>query len=242
MELFILQALLTFKQTHTCEQSYFHLTGQTVFSTKATRTLCFSFIFTLVLWILNRLLFNVRCIIFHFFHVIVKICVVFVVELNLRAILVKYGRELTHMHPLQIGKNISTWISNYMFPPHVRCCHIPIVLRACKNLCCICGGTNREVLPLKYGREFTLTRYMHPLHNTTTIIKHTPLTKNKNKPTRTCRQHHCGCKFHWSYDCSYIDYTKDEHKDGKTGIIFPCLAGKSCYVLLRLFLAIFEVK
>ena len=46
---------------------------------------------------------------------------------------------------------------------NVRCCHIPFVLRACKNLCCICGGTNREVIPVKYGRELTLTRYMHPL-------------------------------------------------------------------------------
>ena len=44
-------------------------------------------------------------VIFHLFYVIVKICVVFMVELNLRAIPVKYGRELIHMLPLQIGKN-----------------------------------------------------------------------------------------------------------------------------------------
>ena len=42
---------------------------------------------------------------------------------------------------------------------NVRCCHIPFVLRAYKNLCCICGGTNREVIPVKYGRELTLTHY-----------------------------------------------------------------------------------
>ena len=43
--------------------------------------------------------FNVRCVIFHFFHVIVKICVVFVVELNLRAIPIKYGQtSLTCTH------------------------------------------------------------------------------------------------------------------------------------------------
>ena len=38
------------------------------------------------------------------FYVIIKNCVVFVVEIKP----VKYGREFTHMHPLQIGKNIST--------------------------------------------------------------------------------------------------------------------------------------
>ena len=45
---------------------------------------------------------------------------------------------------------------------NVRCCHIPFVLRTC-NLSCICGATNREVIPVKYGWELTLTRYMHPL-------------------------------------------------------------------------------
>ena len=51
-----------------------------------------------------------------------------------------------------------------LFVSKVRCCHIPFVLRACKNVCCICGGTKREVIPVKYGRELTLIRYMHPLH------------------------------------------------------------------------------
>ena len=46
-------------------------------------------------------------------------------------------------------------------------CHIPFVLRAYKNLCCISGGTNREVIPVKYGRELTPTRYMHTLQTTT---------------------------------------------------------------------------
>ena len=32
-----------------------------------------------------------------------------------------------------------------------------------KKLFCICGGTNRDVIPVKYGPELTLTRYMHPL-------------------------------------------------------------------------------
>ena len=35
------------------------------------------------------------------------------------------------------------------------------------KICCICGGTKREVIPVKYGRELTLTRYMHPLQNST---------------------------------------------------------------------------
>ena len=48
---------------------------------------------------------------------------------------------------------------------NVRCCHIPFVFRDCKNLYCIYGGTNREVIPVKYGRQLTLTRYMHPLHS-----------------------------------------------------------------------------
>ena len=54
------------------------------------------------------------------------------------------------------------WILNCLFL-NVRC-HIPFVLRVCKNLCCICGGTKREVIPVKYGRGLALTRYMHPLH------------------------------------------------------------------------------
>ena len=29
---------------------------------------------------------------------------------------------------------------------NVRCCHIPFVLRDCKNLFCICSGTKREVI------------------------------------------------------------------------------------------------
>ena len=27
----------------------------------------------------------------------------------------------------------------------------------------------------------------------------------------------CGCKFHWSHDCPYIDDTKDKHEDSKKG-------------------------
>ena len=34
-----------------------------------------------------------------------------------------------------------------------------------KNLCCICGGTKREVIRVKYGRELTNTHYMHPLQH-----------------------------------------------------------------------------
>ena len=124
--------------THTCEQPNFHLTDHNCISTKATRTLCFSFIFIpVLLWILNCLFLNVRC------------------------------------------------------------CHIPFVLRACKNLCCICGGTNREVIPVKYGRELTLTRYMHPLQigdlltweNTQPHIK-TKQTKKKNKNSSHFKKQH----------------------------------------------------
>ena len=57
----------------------------------------------------------------------------------------------------------SCFVMNIKLFLNVRRCHIPFVLRACKNLCCICGGTNRDVIPVKYGRELALTRYMHPL-------------------------------------------------------------------------------
>ena len=34
----------------------------------------------------------------------------------------------------------------------------------------------------------------------------------------------CGWKFFWSYDCPYIDDTKDKHEDGKKWeLSFPCL-------------------
>ena len=42
--------------------------------------------------------FNVRCALFHFFYAIMKICVVFVEEIILRAIPVKHGRKLIHIH------------------------------------------------------------------------------------------------------------------------------------------------
>ena len=54
-----------------------------------------------VICILNCLLFNVRSVLFHFFHAIVKFCVVFVEEIILGAIPVKYGRtstEITKIH------------------------------------------------------------------------------------------------------------------------------------------------
>ena len=50
---------------------------------------------------LNYLLFNVRCVLFHFFRAIVKFCVVFVVGIIQRAITVNYGRtstEITKLH------------------------------------------------------------------------------------------------------------------------------------------------
>ena len=56
-----------------------------------------------VLCILNCLLSNVRCVLFHFFYAIVKFCVVFVEEIILGAIPVKYGR-------------ISTEITKYISP------------------------------------------------------------------------------------------------------------------------------
>ena len=58
-----------------------------------------------VLCVLNCLLFNVRCVLYHFFYAIVKFCVAFVEEIILRAIPVKYGR-------------ISTEITNYIPPLH----------------------------------------------------------------------------------------------------------------------------
>ena len=55
------------------------------------------------------------------------------------------------------------------------------------------------------------------MEDNTIIIKHAPLTKiNPLGPegnTTVCFK--CGCKFHWSYDCPYIDNTKDKHEDSK---------------------------
>ena len=58
--------------------------------------------------------------------------------------------------------------------------------------------------------------------DTTTITKHSPLTKkSKVNPlghegnTTVCFK--CGCKFHWSYNCPDIDDTKNNHEDGKNG-------------------------
>ena len=68
--------------THTCEQSYFHLTGHNCISTKATRTCVshlFFFLFCYEYSIVCFLIFVV--VVFHLFFELVKICVVFVVEL-----------------------------------------------------------------------------------------------------------------------------------------------------------------
>ena len=46
-------------------------------------------------------MFNVRCVLFHFFHAIVKFCVVFVVEIIQRAIPVNYGRTSTEITKLR---------------------------------------------------------------------------------------------------------------------------------------------
>ena len=51
-----------------------------------------------------------------------------------------------------------------------------ICLRACKNLCCICGGTEREGIPVKYGRE--LTHYK---------LESNISTKQLHVPTTICR-------------------------------------------------------
>ena len=92
--------------THTGEQPYFHLTGHNCISTKAARTLCFSLVFIpVLLWILNCLFLNVRSCHIPFILRACKICVVFVVELNLKVIPVKYGRELTNY---KLESNIST--------------------------------------------------------------------------------------------------------------------------------------
>ena len=46
-------------------------------------------------------------VIFHLFYVLVKMCAVFVVELNVKVIPVKYGRELT-LTNYKLENNIST--------------------------------------------------------------------------------------------------------------------------------------
>ena len=60
---------------------------------KAIYTSCILFVFIFCymhIKLLNFRLFNVRCVLFHFFHAIVKFCVVFVVGIIKRAIPVKY--------------------------------------------------------------------------------------------------------------------------------------------------------
>ena len=100
--------LLTRKDTHTSEQPYFHLTDHNCISTKTARTLCFPLIFIpVLLWILNCLFLNVRCCIIPFVLRACKICVVFVVELIVKVIPVKYGPELT-LTRYKLESNIST--------------------------------------------------------------------------------------------------------------------------------------
>ena len=100
-----LQTLLTSKHTYTCRQIYFLLTCQTLFSKRPFTHHVFYLFSHSVLCILNCLLFNVRCVLFHFSYANVKFYVVFVGEIILRAIPVKYGRisiEITtYIPPLQ---------------------------------------------------------------------------------------------------------------------------------------------
>ena len=56
---------------------------------------------------LNCLLFNVRCVLFHFFHAIVRFCVVFVVGIIQRAMPIKYGRTSTEITKLHTTPTIS---------------------------------------------------------------------------------------------------------------------------------------
>ena len=54
-------------------------------------------------------------------------------------------------------------------------------------------------------------------HSTDKKTKINPLGPEGN--TTVCFK--CGCKFHWSYDCLYIDDTKDKPEDGKNrGYLF----------------------
>ena len=100
-----LQTLLTSKHTHTGKQICFLLTCQTLFSKRPFPHHVFYLFSHSVLCILNCLLFNVCCVLFHFFYAIVKFCVVFVEEIFLKAIPVKYRRistEITkYIPPLQ---------------------------------------------------------------------------------------------------------------------------------------------
>ena len=47
----------------------------------------------------------------------------------------------------------------------------------------ICGGTNREVIPVKYGRELTLTRYMQLHDRYSTIASKQYESEMKITPT-----------------------------------------------------------
>ena len=96
-----LRTLLTAKHTYTCKQIYFLLAK--LYFPKGHLHIMFFYLFShSVLCILNCLLFNVRCVLFHFFYAIVKFCIVFGVEIVLRAIPVKYGcvsTEITKYTP-----------------------------------------------------------------------------------------------------------------------------------------------
>ena len=66
------------------------------------------------------MLFNVRCVLFHFFHAIVKFCVVFVEEIILGAISVKYGRTSTETNQNNIQPPQYYWLTTSVTHPFLE--------------------------------------------------------------------------------------------------------------------------
>ena len=68
------------------------------------------------------MLFNVRCVLFHFFYAILKFCVVFVVGIIQRAIPVNYGRtstEITKLHTTPT--NLTVRVTEHFHPIRMTC-------------------------------------------------------------------------------------------------------------------------
>ena len=85
---------------HTTLNKFIFFLSNFIFQ-KAIYTSCILLFSYSVICILNCLLFNVRCVLLHFFHAIVKFCVVFVVGIIKRAIPVKYectSTEITKLY------------------------------------------------------------------------------------------------------------------------------------------------
>ena len=89
---------------------------------KAIYTSCILFVFIFCyMHIKLFVVVNVSCVLFHFFHAIIKFCVVFVVGIIKRAIPVNYGRtstEITKLHttPTRVSWRVVVYQCVYVLP------------------------------------------------------------------------------------------------------------------------------